>query len=93
VPEPISGSVEFYGTTRSADDPGPVTCFGARLEDGPPGMAPGAAPVPLLPPVAQESLQAVIAGASRVGGLLLWHKWEKSSFTNSVVSRDLARLV
>jgi len=89
VSEPISGSVEFYGTTRSADDPGPVTCFGARLGDG----AAGEAAVPLLPPEALGSLQAVIAGARHTGGLLLWHKWEKSSFTNSVVSTDLARLV
>jgi hypothetical protein len=89
VSEPISGSVEFYGTTRSADDQDPVTCFGARLGDG----AAGETAVPLLPPEAQGSLQAVIAGARHTGGLLLWHKWEKSSFTNSVVSTDLARLV
>jgi hypothetical protein len=94
VPEPISGSVEFYGTTRSADDPGPVTCYGARLDDA----RSAAAPVPLLPPQAlsQEALRSlvtVVTNARQTGGLLLWHKWEKSSFTNAVVTKHLARLV
>jgi len=89
VPEPVLGSAEFYGTTRSADDPGPVTCFGARLDDD----APSVAPVPLLPAEALRSLEAVITGARPAGGLLLWHKWEKASCTNAVVSKHLARLV
>jgi hypothetical protein len=94
VLEPIGGSVEFYGTTRSADDPGPVTCFGARLDDAPDAhKAQSVAPVPLLPPEAQRSLEAVIAAARHTGGLLLWHKWEKASFTNAVVNKYLARLV
>jgi hypothetical protein len=89
VPEPILGSVELYGTTRSADDTGPVTCYGARLADD----ATPAGPVPLLPPKAQESLEAIVQGARHTGGLLLWHKWEKASFTNITVSKHLAGLV
>jgi tetrapyrrole (corrin/porphyrin) methylase-like protein len=86
VPEPILGSVELYGTTRSADDPEPVTCFGARpTGDG--------VPVALLPPRAQQSLEVVVRDARRTGGLLLWHKWEKFSFTNVTVGKHLARLV
>jgi hypothetical protein len=88
VPEPVLGSVELYGTTRSADDPGPVTCFGARLADDGPSVV----PAPLLPPGAQQSLEAVVLSARRTGGLLLWHKWEKSSFTNLTTSKLLASL-
>jgi hypothetical protein len=89
VAEPILGSVELYGTTRSPDDPGPVTCYGSRLADD----ASSAGPVPLLPPKAQENLEAIVAGARHTGGLLLWHKWEKASFTNITVSKHLAGLV
>ena len=89
VLEPVLGSVELYGTTRSADDPGPVTCFGSRLADNTSSLG----PVPLLPAKAQESLEAIVASARHTGGLLLWHKWEKASFTNLTVSKYLAGLV
>ncbi len=88
VPEPVLGSVELYGTTRSVDDPAPVTCFGASLAGGE-----ETAGTPLLPAKAQQSLEAVVLGARHTGGLLLWHKWEKSSFTNLTVSKYVAALV
>jgi hypothetical protein len=92
--EPVLGSVELYGTTRSADDPGPVTCFGSRLAGSRlAGDAGSLGPVPLLPPKAQESLEAIVASARHAGGLLLWHKWEKASFTNLTVSKLVAGLV
>jgi hypothetical protein len=89
VPEPVLGSVELYGTTRSVDDPAPVTCFGTRLT----GDGGSTTPVPLLPPRAQQSLAEAVRSARPTGGLLLWPKWEKSSFTNVTVSKYLASLV
>jgi Tetrapyrrole (Corrin/Porphyrin) Methylases len=87
VPEPVLGSLELYGTTRSADDPGPVTCFGARVD------GPSTTPVPFLPAKAQQSLEEAVRSARPTGGLLLWPKWEKFSFTNVTVSKHLASLV
>lgn len=87
--EPILGSVELYGTARSADDPGPVTCYGARLDDD--GTA--VVPTPLLSAKAQQSLEAVVLSARHAGGLLLWPKWEKAEFTNLTVSKFLAGLI
>lgn len=89
VPEPVLGSVELYGTTRSVDDPGPVSCFGTRLTDDGRSMV----PAPLLPPKAQQSLEEAVQSARHTGGLLLWQKWEKFSFTNITVSKHLASLV
>lgn len=91
VPEPILRSVELYGTTRSADDPGPVSCFGARLGDDPP--ADNGTDSELLAGRARQRLAAVVLDARDTGGLLLWHKWEKSAFTNSTVSGHLAALI
>jgi hypothetical protein len=92
VPEPVLGSVEFYGTVRSADEPGPITCYGARLDEGSDNSKKQAAA--LLPSAeAQQSLADIVAAARPVGGLLLWHKWEKASFTNLTVSKYLASLV
>src|SRR6202522_45005 len=89
VPEPVLGSGELYGTTRSVDDPAPVTCFGTRLTGDGGSTTPG----PLLPPRAQQSLEEAVRSARPTGGLLLWPKWEKSSFTNVTVSKYLAALV
>jgi hypothetical protein len=89
VSEPIAGSAELYGTMRSADDPGPVTCYGARVgeDDNSKKM------VLLLSPAARQSLEGIVRDARPAGGLLLWHKWEKASFTNLTVSKYLASLV
>ena len=91
VPEPVLGSVEFYGTMRSADDPGPVSCYGARLEEEPDNSKKQAIVLPSAE--AQRSLADIVTAARPVGGLLLWHKWEKVSFTNLTVSKYLASLV
>jgi hypothetical protein len=88
VPEPVLGSAEFYGTVRCADDPGPVTCFGAALDEGR-----ALEPVPLLPAKAHDHLADVVRGSRHTGGLLLWPKWEKFSFTSLTVTRHLAGLV
>ncbi|HEY1625140.1 MAG TPA: SAM-dependent methyltransferase [Streptosporangiaceae bacterium] len=90
VPEPVLGSVEFYGTVCSADDPGPVSCYGARLHDEPDNSK---EQVLLASAEAQRGLAEIVRGARPVGGLLLWHKWEKASFTNMTVSKYLASLV
>jgi hypothetical protein len=85
VPEPILGSAELYGTTRSADDAEPAACFGARQADD--GQALGGT-VQFL-----SDLETVVQSARHTGGLLLWQKWEKFSFTNATVSKHLASLV
>jgi hypothetical protein len=95
VPEPVLGSVELYGTTRSADDQAPVACFGARLaDDEEPGRAEAdSSKIQSLPPAALRELTSVVRSARPTGGLLLWQKWEKFSFTNVTVSKHLASLV
>lgn len=90
VPEPVLGSVELYGATRSADDPGPVACFGARQAND--GEADNGK-IQLLPPEALQGLKSVVQSTRHTGGLLLWQKWEKFSFTNVTVSKHLASLV
>jgi hypothetical protein len=91
VPEPILGSVELHGTIRSADDPGPVTCYGAKLDDEDDNSKKQAEL--LLSPGTRQLLAEVVRQARPAGGLLLWQKWEKFSFTNVMVSKYLASLV
>ena len=99
VPEPILGSVELYGTTRSIDDDGPVGCFGARQADDADetdeadGWEADNSAIQWLPPQALRDLITIVQGTRATGGLLLWQKWEKFSFTNTTVSKHLAALV
>ncbi|WP_256077369.1 SAM-dependent methyltransferase [Massilia sp. YIM B04103] len=46
-----------------------------------------------LPLPAWQSLVALCSNASRTGGLLLWHKWEKAQFTAKVMNVALRRLL
>lgn len=47
-----------------------------------------------LPPVAWQTLLTLTANASRAGGLLLWHKWEKAQYVAHILNihlRNMAR--
>jgi hypothetical protein len=86
--DPITSSVELFGHTRSLHEPELVHCYGARLLTEAP--APERLP---LPDWALEQLARVASAALPRGGLLLWHKWEKSAFTHRALTTQLMPLL
>lgn len=87
VVDPIISSIEMYGHATASDEPGRNSCYGARIteEDAPYGGPP-------LPEATQAHLVRIARDNQARGGLLLWHKWEKATFTNLAVTRHLASL-
>ncbi len=85
--DPIAHSVEAYGQTQSNDEPGQFKCYGTRLSEaevqygGPP-----------MPDWAQAYLLQIVKENETKGGLMLWHKWEKYSFTNLAVVKYFSPL-
>ncbi len=85
--DPVINSVEFFGHSFSAEEPGEFKCYGSILMKDMPKYT-----GPSIPEWAQKHLVQIAYSNSDKGGLLLWHKWEKSSYTSMVVNRFVSNL-
>lgn len=88
LPDPLSGAVELFGSCWSELEPAPIKCHGARRQPG----QPAGSGLP-LPPWALRQVGNVAASYLERGGLQLWHRWEKASFTNSILNTLVAPLL
>jgi hypothetical protein len=88
--DPITNSIELFGTSTSNEEPGEFKCYGSSIigEDmliyeGPRNIGAWAEPY----------LIAIIRENSERGGLMLWHKWEKANYTSQVVNQHISNLI
>jgi hypothetical protein len=89
VPDPITDSLELYGTSKSASSDASCGCYGARIESRDAHDYQG----PALPAWAATHLVSIVRHHAPTGGLMLWHRWEKHAFTSAVVNRHLKRVI
>lgn len=91
VCDPVTGRPLAHGSARSAAGT-TVALRGMMLIDDATATALAAAPRLGLPDWAWRPLVAMMAGASRKGGLFLWHGYARTGTSLSRVRRILARL-
>jgi len=92
--DPITNCPEFFGLVEDDDTGAVLRCHGSGLVEL--GSAANASRV--VPPDddsgwAWARLASVARAHRPAGGLFLWHKWEKHSFTSAVVNRSLSRVI
>lgn len=88
LPDPVSGALELFGRCGPEGEEGTLKCHGARRLP-----APHAGAVLPVPEWAARQLAAIAGGYLERGGLQLWHRWEKSSFGNTVLNSLLLPLL
>jgi hypothetical protein len=87
--DPMIGSVEFFGTSHSKEEPNEVyKCYGAQISAIQPSYC-----GPAVPTWAEKPLAGIAYENSKKGGLLFWHKWEKQNYTSGVVNKYIASLI
>lgn len=80
--DPILGSSELYGASRTEESNQFVKCYGSsRLQKTPEYIGPD------MPSWASSHLTTIIGENTEKGGLMYWHKWEKHSFATRIANK------
>lgn len=86
--DPIIHTTELFGQSCTKEELSkPVKCYGSFLYAEMPEYQ-----GPKVPQWAGKHLAAIAYDNSKLGGLLLWHKWEKHHFTSRFVNKTIAGL-
>ena len=76
ISEPIAETIELFGESRSQDNEQYCVCYGALMANNRPIQYKG----PEIPDWARVFLVDIVKENTKIGGVMLWWKWEKQNF-------------
>ncbi|MBL4906738.1 MAG: hypothetical protein JKX94_04740 [Sneathiella sp.] len=84
--DPILGSSELFGTSRTEESDTVVKCYGASTRKVSADYA-----GPEMPEWASAHLLSIVSENTAKGGLMYWHKWEKHSFATRIANKFVTK--